>query len=223
MQTMEQTKGYKGIGMDGKMAKWYEANTRRDMPEFEKLAVRLSNELAPGGTFLDLAPGPGFLSVELAKRGQYEITGLDISKTCVELARENARKAGVQADFRLGNASAMPFAENSFDLIVCRAAFKNFSEPQKAIDEMYRVLKPGGRALIIDLRKDVSMKDINAYVDKLGLGGFDSFITKSVFRFMLIPRAHTTDDFHRMAGASKFRKCDIEFCGIGLEVTFERS
>ena len=50
----------------------------------------------------------------------------------------------------------MPFDSGSFDFVYCRAAFKNFSEPIRAIDEMNRVLKPGGKAVIVDLRKDAS-------------------------------------------------------------------
>lgn len=48
----------------------------------------------------------------------------------------------------------MPFSQETFDLIVCRAAFKNFSRQSDAIDEIYRVLKPGGNAIIIDLETD---------------------------------------------------------------------
>ncbi len=63
-------------------------------------------------------------------------------------------------DFRRGNASSMPLDAEAFDFVFCRAAFKNFSEPVRALQEMYRVLKPGGQALIIDLRRDASRKSI---------------------------------------------------------------
>ena len=70
------------------------------------------------------------------------------------MATENARKAGGEVDFCQGNAASMPFSQETFDLIVCRAAFKNFSRQSDAIDEIYRVLKPGGNAIIIDLETD---------------------------------------------------------------------
>ena len=111
-----------------------------------------------------MAPGPGFLAIELAKLGDYQVW-TDISKTFVQLATENARKAGVRVAFHLGNAASMPFDHDTFDLIVCRAAFKNFSEPVRALSEMYRVLKPGGKAIIIDLRPDASPTDIAAAVN----------------------------------------------------------
>ena len=84
---------------------------------------------------------------------------------------QSAAKAGVAADFRIGNAAAMPFADNSFDFIVCRAAFKNFQEPARALGEMHRVLKPGGQALIIDMRRDASNAAIDCEVRGMNLSG----------------------------------------------------
>ena len=118
-------KAYIGMGMEGSIARWYEKTTRKDMGEFEKLAARLHALLPEGGDVLEVAPGPGFPADRAGARGELRVTGLDISKTFVELARKNAAEAGVRADFRQGNASAMPFADASFDLLVCRAAFKN--------------------------------------------------------------------------------------------------
>ena len=148
---MQTDKGYLGLGMEGPIATWYARNTARDMPEFAALARRVSATLPAGSHILEVAPGPGYLAIEICKQGAFQVTGLDVSHTFVEIAHRNAIEAQVEVDFRQGNASAMPFAENSFDLILCRAAFKNFSQPLTAIDEMHRVLKPGGRALIREI------------------------------------------------------------------------
>ncbi len=146
------TKGWKGMGMEGSLARWYARNTGKAIAQFRNEARALAVGLPENASILEVAPGPGFLAIELARLGKFQVTGLDISKTLVGIATENARKAGVAVTFRLGNASAMPFEDGSFDLVVCRAAFKNFSEPVRAIAEMYRVLKPGGKAFIFDLR-----------------------------------------------------------------------
>lgn len=142
------------------VAKWYATNTGKMLDEFAKLARRIASQLPPAtGTdcrVLEVAPGPGYFSIELAKLGSYSITGLDISHTFVEIASKKATEAGVHVDFRQGNASSMPFADDTFDLLLCRAAFKNFGQPVRALQEMCRVLKPGGRGLIIDLRGDAS-------------------------------------------------------------------
>jgi ubiquinone/menaquinone biosynthesis C-methylase UbiE len=74
----------------------------------------------------------------------------------------------------------MPFADGSFDLIVCQAAFKNFRRPMTALSEMHRVLRPGGQAVIQDLRKEASSSDINREVHSQKLGAVSSFITKRI-------------------------------------------
>jgi ubiquinone/menaquinone biosynthesis C-methylase UbiE len=211
-------KAYRGMGMEGGIARWYAKNTLRDMDEFKKLAVRLWEMLPAGGDILEIAPGPGYLSVELARQSRYRVTGLDISKTFVEIAQRNAEQAKVPVDFRQGNASAMPFAAGSFDLVVCRAAFKNFSEPVKAISEMCRVLKPGGRAMIIDLRRDVSQKTINQYVDRLGVGFFSAWMMRLTFRFMLIKRAYTREQVSQFVALSPFGRYKLAENPIGFEL-----
>ena len=166
---MEQAavKAYKGMGMEGRIARWYAANTGKSMEDFRALARRVAAELAPGSAVLEVAPGPGYFAIELAKLSSYQITGLDISKTFVAIARRKAQEAKVEVDFRQGDASHMFFADETFDFLLCRAAFKNFSDPVGALREMFRVLKPGGRAVIIDLRRDASQKSVNALVDQM--------------------------------------------------------
>ena len=172
-----------------------------------------------GARILEVAPGPGFLAIELARLGDYQVVGLDISKTFVELAAENARTAGVEVAFQLGNAAAMPFDPDSFDLIVCRAAFKNFSEPVRALAEMYRVLKLGGKAFIMDLRPDASPTDIAAAVNGMKLGWLNALITRLTFKHMLLKRAHSKESFRRMAAQTPFKTCAFREESIGLEVT----
>ena len=158
------SKGYKGLGMNGFIATWYAQNTQKNMAAYRRSAKQVAERVAEGATILEVAPGPGYLSKELAKLGNYHIVGLDISATFVEIAQEKAKEAGVRIDFRLGNAAAMPLADGLFDCIVCSAAFKNFAEPVKALDEMFRVLKPGGKALIIDLRPEASIEVIDKHI-----------------------------------------------------------
>jgi ubiquinone/menaquinone biosynthesis C-methylase UbiE len=172
---------------------------------------------------LEVAPGPGFFSIELAKLGNFQITGLDITRTLVQIADDNARKANVGVAFREGNASEMPFADNSFDFVYCSAAFKNFSEPVKALDEMCRVLRPSGEAWIADLRKDASMDEVNSYVAKSGRSWFDAWMTRWTFKYVLLKRAYTTEDFRQMAKQSRFGACEIRLSPIGLQVQFSKA
>jgi ubiquinone/menaquinone biosynthesis C-methylase UbiE len=220
--TQAMIKGYKGLGMEGWIARWYAAYTGKDMAQFRTLARTLSEKLAPGSAVLEVAPGPGYLSIELAKTGRASVTGLDISKSFVEIARKNAEREGVSVEFQLGNACAMPMPSGFFDLVVCRAAFKNFSEPAKALAEMHRVLKPGGKAVIIDLRKDVSMQQVDHYVDHAGVGWFSAIMMKWTFRSILVKRAYTKQQFQEFLSQSPFTKSEILEDGIGFEIWMQK-
>jgi ubiquinone/menaquinone biosynthesis C-methylase UbiE len=141
-------KGYKGIAMEGPIANWYARNTRSRIKEQRELAQRIAECVPAGGRVLEVAPGPGYLSIELAKLGKCDVTGLDISETFVKIEQQNAAEAGVKVDFRHGDATNMPFDDNRFDYAVCVAAFKNFTQPVQALNQFQRVLKPGGTALV---------------------------------------------------------------------------
>ncbi len=224
MQTTDkQQKGYKGLPMEGIVARWY-AGIRRSgsqIEEWRKQAAQLTDGLPDGTDVLEVAPGPGYFAIEMARLGRFHVTGLDISHTFVEIAREHARQAGVSVDFQQGDASHMPFAAESFDLIICQAAFKNFSRPGEAINEMYRVLRNGGMAIIQDMRKDASDAAIREEVNPMRLTPVNAFMTRQTLR-LLRRRAYTTEQFERLATASAFGGCEIETRGIGIEVRLKK-
>ena len=209
-------KAYKGLGMEGPVARWYNRTTRRDLPEVKALAARIAASVPAASDVLEIAPGPGFLSIELARRGQ-NVQAVDISKTFVDIARRNAAAEGVRARFELGNAAALSLMDASVDFVVCRAAFKNFSEPVKALAEMRRVLRPGGTALLIDMRRDVSIQEIKSYVDHLGVGWLNRLFMMFVFRNTLIKRAYPVNEIRRMAIEAGWSEPRIEQSPLGFE------
>jgi ubiquinone/menaquinone biosynthesis C-methylase UbiE len=214
---MTAVKAYKGIGMNGVVAKWYATNASKRMDQFRLWAERAA-QLASGNEILEIAPGPGYFSIELAKRGAYNITGLDISKTFVEIGRKNAAEANAVVDFQHGNSSQMPFPDKRFDFVFCSSAFKNFTEPVAALREMHRVLKPGGRALIFDLRKDASRQDIESAVESSGVNRLNKALTRVIFRTMLLKRAYTKNQIERFVSQTAFRSFNIEEQSIALEI-----
>jgi ubiquinone/menaquinone biosynthesis C-methylase UbiE len=217
-----QKKPYKGIGMEGHLARWYAKNTAKDLTPFRELAARIAEHLPAGSAVLEVVPGPGYLAIELARLERYRITGLDISRTFVQTATDNARKAGVEAEFRVGDAAAMPFSDETFDFVVCRAAFKNFSAPVGALREILRVLKPGGEALVIDMRRDATNEEIDSAVRAMPLSAFDRLITKATFKYMLRPRAYSRDAFQAMVGEAGFTDCAVEAAPIGFEASLRK-
>jgi ubiquinone/menaquinone biosynthesis C-methylase UbiE len=208
--------------MEGAMARWYARNrgsaSQRD--GYRRQADGLTAALRPGLRILEVAPGPGYFAVELARRG-YEVTGLDISHSFVELAAGHARREGVAVDFRQGDVAALPFPEATFDMIVCQAAFKNFREPVRALDEMRRVLRPGGVAVIQDMHRDATVADIATEVAAMGLPRREALLTRLALR-ALRRRAFSAERFRGLAAASDFGTCTVSVEGIGLEVRLTR-
>ena len=96
------------------------------------------------GEILDIGAGTGFLSIMLAELG-YRVVGIDISEEMMERAKKKAVDRGVEAEFKLGDAENLSFETGSFDAIVNRAVLWTLPNPEKALAEWKRVLKPGGR------------------------------------------------------------------------------
>ncbi len=211
-------KAFKGIGMEGPIATWYARLTVKDLRRHKSMAEQMAPRIPAGGRVLEVAPGPGYFCIELARLGKYQITGLDISKSFVEIARKNAVKAGVRVEFRQGNASAMPFEDESFNFSFCQAAFKNFTEPVAAIAEMYRVLRPGGTAVIVDLRRDASPEGIESEIKGMCLGRIDEMMTRWIFKQMLLKTAYSVAEMQEFVAQTPFGKYNIDTNNIGFQL-----
>jgi ubiquinone/menaquinone biosynthesis C-methylase UbiE len=222
MYTVKTKKPYKGLPMEGIVATWYTKTTANDMKRHKLMAARLAPKIPAGGSVLEIAPGPGFFCIELARLGDYRITGLDISRTFVEIARKNAAEAGLKIDFHRGNAADMPFEAETFDFTFCQAAFKNFTEPIKAIAEMHRVLRPKGVAVIADLRCDASPDEIEREVRGMGLGRLDEAFIRWTFNHILLKSAYTVQEIQRFAAQTPFGECRIDQDGLGFTAWFEK-
>lgn len=219
---MTTMKAYKGLPMEGLIATWYAKTTLKDLKRHKLMAKQLVEKIPANGKVLEIAPGPGYFCIELAKLGNYKITGLDISKSFVEIARKNTAEAGLKIDFREGNVSAMPFEDNTFDFTFCQAAFKNFSEPVKAIADMYRVLRPGGLSVIADLRREAPSEEIDREVKGMGLGSINQFLVRWTFDQMLLKSAYSIDEMRSMVAQTPFGKCKIDRSGVGFQVWLEK-
>jgi ubiquinone/menaquinone biosynthesis C-methylase UbiE len=210
-------KPYAGFQMEGPLASWY-AQITRDRRDHRKIAEAIATQLPPGSAVLEVAPGPGYMALELARLGDLRITGLDISHSFVRIATENARRAGVTIDFRHGDVAHMPFPVESFDFVACTAAFKNFPDPVAALDEINRVLRPGGHASIFDMRKDAPRDAIDQEVRDMHLSPPSAFITRWIFRLGLLRAAYTREALEAVVRCSRFGRGEIVDDGIGFEL-----
>jgi ubiquinone/menaquinone biosynthesis methyltransferase len=111
---------------------------------------RLVNQsgLRAGDRALDLATGTGDIAFALAARGA-RVVGLDITRRMVELAAAKSHAA----EFMVGDMLALPFRAQTFDLVTTGYGLRNVPDLTQAIDEIRRVLKPGGRVLSLDFNR----------------------------------------------------------------------
>jgi ubiquinone/menaquinone biosynthesis C-methylase UbiE len=103
----------------------------------------------PPQKVLDVGAGTGFISLLLAEAG-YQCKGLDISQGMLDQARLKAKTQGLTVEFGLGDAEALPEGDEIYDAVVNRHLLWTLPNPERAIAEWLRVLKPGGRLIIID-------------------------------------------------------------------------
>jgi ubiquinone/menaquinone biosynthesis C-methylase UbiE len=104
----------------------------------------------PAGRALDVACGPGIVACAVAARAAH-VVGVDLTPAMTEQARERQRAAGLEnIEWRIGDATGLPFDNESFDLVVTRYSFHHLQQPALALAEMKRVCRPGGRVVVVD-------------------------------------------------------------------------
>src|SRR5216684_684441 len=137
--------------------RWAGAYSRsRLLPALQKKALA---QLRPGAAdrVLDVACGTGALVAEVAPDVE-RATGIDLSSGMLAIARSRLSGTGAgrltNIEFHLGSSDALPFADGEFTALVCTTALHHFPEPQRSIDEIARVLAPGGRVVIGDACRD---------------------------------------------------------------------
>jgi len=115
-------------------------------------------QMASKGEAVDLGCGPGQLVMAIAGQApDLHVTGVDLSDEMLAQANENAQNASLatQVSFRPGDAQQIPFPDGSLDLVVSTMSLHHWSDPVAVLNEIARVLRPGGSFLILDLRRDM--------------------------------------------------------------------
>jgi ubiquinone/menaquinone biosynthesis C-methylase UbiE len=152
------------------LARLYAAVTRLPMMRaaHRRFVAGVLAQGVAAGTCLDLGTGPGYVAVQVAlQRPGLQMVGLDLAAHMAELAKQRAARAGLdgQALWPQADGHILPFADDSFDLVVSSFALHHWSEPVRVLDEIARVLrrprpaegKPGGRYYITDLSRETNL------------------------------------------------------------------
>ena len=102
-----------------------------------------------GPRVLEVSFGTGWLLTQYA--GRYRTDGIDLNPALVAVAQRNLARAGIHADLRQGSVEALPYPDATFDTVVNTLAFSGYPDAAAAAAELARVLKPGGRLVLIDI------------------------------------------------------------------------
>jgi len=116
--------------------------------QWRRKAVELSNCKA-GSVVLDIASGTGDFAFQFAKITD-NVIGVDFCKEMLDIAILKAVKSSSSVQFSVADAMSLPFDDNSFNIVSIAFGIRNVDDPAKAISEMQRVLKPGGRAIVLE-------------------------------------------------------------------------
>ena len=123
---------------------------------FGPIAADIAAAAPDGAQVLEVGCGPGHLSIRLARQHGLDVTGLDLDPAMIERARANVDRS-VDGDerrpsFLVGDVAALPFPDESFDLVVSTMSMHHWADPTAGMAEIDRVLRPGASALIWDFR-----------------------------------------------------------------------
>lgn len=167
------------------------------------------------GTALEIGPGPGYLGLEWLKKTDNTILkGVDVSPDMIELAGKNAAEYGFseRVEYVKNEGKENPFADSTFDAVFTNGSLHEWAEPELILNEVHRVLKPGGRYFISDLRRDMCVL----------IKWFMYAVTKpKEIRPGLITSinaAYTAEEIREILNKTRLKDCEISANLMGLTV-----
>lgn len=175
------------------------------------LHERLISALPEGSRVLDVGCGGGQHAVQIAKqRPDLHVIGIDLSSTMVRRSRALAARAkvGPRAQFDLGDALDLKFGADSFDAVYCAGPLKQVEDKSRVLRECYRVLRPGGRLLAMDVNRGCSYEDVVAFVNRTPLPGLGRLILKLYFSTYIARQTLDLDEARALWAELPMRDCD---------------
>jgi demethylmenaquinone methyltransferase/2-methoxy-6-polyprenyl-1,4-benzoquinol methylase len=144
-------------------------------------------------TILDIATGTGDFAIEALKLNPEKIIGVDISEGMLAFGQEKIQKMGLEKTIQLqkGDSEKLPFSDNSFDAVIVSFGVRNFENLQKGLNDMLRVLKPGGYCLILEFSnpRKFPMKQLYTIYSKYCLPFLGKLISKDPSAYTYLPES----------------------------------
>ena len=199
------------------MNHWFSLNIDKS---WRRKALR---EVPMGAYVLDEACGTADFSIAAVKRGASKVIGIDITENMVEIGKAKVAKAGMsdKIELMIADGEALPFEDNTFDAVIIAFGIRNYEHKELGLKEMYRVLKPGGKVVILELSvpKHTPMRQLYMFYFKKimpFIGGLVSkksswkYLNSSVIAF---PKA---SQFMAMMQVSGFSKVKVRRFTFGI-------
>ncbi len=168
-----------------------------------------------GGRALEIGSGPGYVGLEwLKKSPEGSLIALEISAEMIKLARKNSQEYSLsdRVEYTEGNALQMPFADATFDAVFSNGSLHEWEDPAQVFGEIARVLKPGGRYCITDMRRDV-----NPLLARLICAGTKPKEIRPGF-WSSLNAAYTAAEMRGITDLAALNKAEIQADFFGLRV-----
>ena len=183
------------------------------------------------GHLLDVACGTGDFSIAACRAGVRQVTGIDISANMVNIGRKKVAEAGLagQIDLRSGDSEAMEFSDNTFDTVTVAFGVRNFEHLEQGLREMYRVLRPGGKVIILEfsMPEHFPMKQLFWIYSHTLLPLYGKLISKdkNAYKYLIntiesFPQGEEMVGIFKKAGFSeaRFRRLTFGICTCYLAI-----
>ncbi len=159
---------------------------------WRRKAIKMLEEVQPK-RILDIASGTGDFAIAALKLNPTEVVGMDISEGMLEVGRKKMTKLGVSniVDMRLGDSEALPFEDNYFDGLTVGFGVRNYENLEKGLAEMLRVVRPGGKLIILEFSKPKKfpIKQYYAFHSKYIIPFFGKRISKEEKAYQYLPES----------------------------------
>jgi len=187
-----------------------------------------------GHRILDIGTGPGYLSLNIARRTPEKIhlVGIDISEQMINQARANAKQMGIPPQrvyFSVANAERLPLYEEEFGFIVSTEALHQVKDPVKMLNQIYRALKPGGKAWIYDTTSDLSNTHLDMHLDMMKRRLLAGKMNRTTISWVTLLRkreilfdSYTMTEILEIVKKSKFKECDLHRDGIWVKIVLRK-
>lgn len=159
---------------------------------WRKKAIRKLKKGQPK-LILDVATGTGDFALEALSLNPYKIIGVDISEGMLEVGKKKMIKKGVadRIEMQLGDSEKLLFEDNKFDAVIVAFGVRNYENLEKGLSDMFRVLKPGGKTVIVEFSKPTKfpMKQLYNFYFKYILPKIGRLVSKDNAAYTYLPES----------------------------------